>query len=111
MTVTTDLRTFAVAAPESDELLSFRRDIFVNRRFASLAGQTVVKVGGHQGSDSVSIGHPPLKSLPDPIPLKIRSPISQSKPAVYLKDIKPKKDATGGGTKYSNVVLKRGDIT
>jgi len=28
-----------------------------------------------------------------------------------LKDIKPKKDATGGGTKYSNVVLKRGDIT
>ena len=89
MTVTTDLRTFAVAAPESDELLSFRRDIFVNRRFAPLAGQTVVRVGGHQGSHSVSIGHPPLKPLPDPIPLKIQSPISNLEPfpVVIIKEV------------------------
>ena len=75
MTATTDLRTFAGAAPESDELLSFCRDIFVNRRFAPLAGQADLRVGGLQGSDSVSTQHPPLKPLPDPIPLKIEFPI------------------------------------
>jgi len=46
---TTDLRTFAGAAPESDESLSFRRDIFVDRRFAPLAGQADSRVGGLQG--------------------------------------------------------------
>ena len=76
VTATTNRRTFAVAAPESEALLSFRRDLFVNRLFAPQTGQTVVRVGGHQGSDSVSISHPPLKPLPDPIPLKIQSPIS-----------------------------------
>ncbi len=77
MTATTDLRTFAGAAPESDELLSFCRDIFVNRRFAPLAGQPDLSVGGLQGSDSVSTQHPPLKPLPDPIPLKIQFPIGK----------------------------------
>ena len=33
---------------------------------------------------------------------------NQSKPAVQLKDIKPKKDATGGRTKWPNLVLKQG---
>ena len=80
MTATTDLRTFAGAAPESDELLSFRRDIFINRRFAPLAGQADLRVGGLQGSDSVSTQHPPLKPLPDPIPLKIQFPISKPLP-------------------------------
>jgi len=47
-------------------------------RIVRYAGQTVVRVGGHQGSDSVSIIHPLLKPLPDPIPLKIQSPISGS---------------------------------
>lgn len=76
VTATTDLRTFAGTAPESDELLSFRRDIFVNRLFAPLVGQAALRVGGLQGSDSVSTRHPPLKPLPDPIPLKIRFPSS-----------------------------------
>jgi len=39
VTATADFRTIAGAAPESDELLSFRRDIFVNRLFAPLAGR------------------------------------------------------------------------
>ena len=39
-----------------------------------------MRVGGHQGSDSVSISHPPLKPLPDPIPLKIQFPISNLPP-------------------------------
>ena len=68
MTATTDLPTFSCAAPESDELLSFRRDSFGNRRFAPPTGQTVVRVGGHPGSDFVSTGHPLLKALPNPIP-------------------------------------------
>lgn len=76
MTATADLRTFVGAAPESDKLLSFRRDIFLNRLFALLAGQADLRVGGLQGSDSVSTQHPPLKPLPDPIPLKIRFPSS-----------------------------------
>ncbi|MFM9953725.1 MAG: DUF167 domain-containing protein [Opitutaceae bacterium] len=39
-----------------------------------------MRVGGHQGSDSVSVSHPPHKPLPDPIPLKIQSPISHAPP-------------------------------
>jgi hypothetical protein len=46
--------------------------MFVNRLFAPLAGQADLRVGGLQGSDSVSTRHPPLKPLPDPIPLKIQ---------------------------------------
>ena len=80
MTATTDLRTFACAAPESDELLSFCRGIFVNRLFAPLAGQPGLKLGGLQGSDSVSTRHPPLIPLPDPIPLKIQFPASDAFP-------------------------------
>ncbi len=34
VTATTDLRTYAVAVLESVELLSFFRDLFVNRLFA-----------------------------------------------------------------------------
>jgi len=68
VTDTTAIRTFAGATPESDVLLSFCRDIFVNRLLAPLAGQTDLRVGGLQGSDSVSTRHPPLKPLPDPIP-------------------------------------------
>ena len=45
-------------------ILTDRSEIFVNRLFAPQTGQTVVRVGGHQGSDSVSISHPPLKPLP-----------------------------------------------
>ena len=111
MIAATDVRIPINPPSKSDGLLNFRSEIFVNRLFEPQTGHTVVRVRGHQGSDSVSVSHPPLKPLPDPIPLKIRSPISQSKPVVYLKDIKPKKDATGGGTEYSNVVLKRGDMT
>jgi len=76
VTATADLRTFAGAAPESDLLLSFCRDIFINRIFAPLAGQPDLRVGELQGSDSVSIRHSPLKPLPDPIPLKIQFPVS-----------------------------------
>jgi len=43
---TTGLRTFAGAAPESDVLLSFRRNISVNRLLAPLAGQEDLSVGG-----------------------------------------------------------------
>ena len=76
VTAPTDFRTFAGAVPESDELLSFRRDSFVNWFCAPLTGQADLRVGGLQWSDSVSTQYPPLKSLPDPIPLKIQSPIS-----------------------------------
>ena len=64
---------------ESDGLLNFRSEIFVDRLFPPQTGQTVVRVRGHQGSDSVSISHPPLKPLPESIPLKIQSPISNSR--------------------------------
>ncbi len=33
-----------------------------------------MRLGGLQGSDSVSTRHPPLKPLPDPSPLKIEFP-------------------------------------
>jgi len=72
----TDVRISANPPSKSDGLLNFRPEIFDNRLFAPQTGQTVVRVGGHQGSDSVSISHPPLKPLPDPIPLKIQFPIS-----------------------------------
>ncbi len=39
--------------------------------------QPDLRVGGLPGSDSVSTRHPPLKPLPDPIPLKIQFPISR----------------------------------
>ena len=77
VTATTDLRTFAGAAPESDELLSFCRDSFVNGLFGPLTGQADLRVGGLLGSDSVSSRNPPLKPLPDPIPLKIEFPFSK----------------------------------
>ena len=80
MTDTRVIRTFAGAAPESAEPLSFRRDIFVDRLFAPLAGQADLSVGGLQGSDSVSTRYPPLKLLPDPIPPKIQFPSSSSLP-------------------------------
>jgi hypothetical protein len=76
VTDTTAIRTFAGTTPEPDVLLSFRRDISVNRLFAPLAGQADLRVGGLQGSDSVSTRHPPLKPRPDPIPLKIQFPSS-----------------------------------
>ncbi len=81
---TTDLRTFAGAAPESDELLSFGRVIFVNRLFTPLAGRANLRLGGLQGSDSVSTQHPPLKPLPDPIALKIQFPSSQRNRKAWL---------------------------
>ena len=68
MTATTDLPTFSCAVPESDGLLSFLRDIVVNRRFAPQTGQTVVRVGEHPGSDFVSISRSHLQPLLDPIP-------------------------------------------
>ena len=92
MTATTDLRTFAGAAPDSDELLSFCRDSFVNRCFAPLAGQPDLSVGGLQGSDSVSTQHPPLKPLSDPIPLKIQFPISSDDGAAMC-DVPTVRDA------------------
>ncbi|MCX6940639.1 MAG: carboxypeptidase-like regulatory domain-containing protein, partial [Verrucomicrobia bacterium] len=77
MIAATDVRISANPPSQSDGLLNFRSEIFVNRLFAPQTGQTVVRVRGHQGSDSVSVSHPPLKPLPDPIPLKIQSPISK----------------------------------
>ena len=77
MPARTGLRTFAGTTPEPDVLLSFHRDISVNRLSAPLAGQADLRVGGLQGSDSVSTRHPPLKPLPDPIPLKIQFPSSK----------------------------------
>ena len=50
--------------------------IFGNWLFGAQTGQTGLRVGGLQGSDSVSARHPPLKPLPDPIPLKIQFPVS-----------------------------------
>ena len=58
---TPDLRTFAGAAPESDELLSIGQDIFVNLLFAPLAGQADLRVRGLEAPDSASTRHPPLK--------------------------------------------------
>ncbi|MBM3852494.1 MAG: hypothetical protein FJ399_04990, partial [Verrucomicrobia bacterium] len=46
-----------------------------------LAGQADLRVGGLQGPDSVFTRHPPLKPLPDPIPLKIQFPIGYSEVA------------------------------
>ena len=77
--IPTDRRTFASAAPELDELLSFCRDSFVNGLFGPLTGQADLRVGGLQGSDSVSSRNPPLKPLPDPIPLKIEFPTSNGR--------------------------------
>ena len=74
----TDVRFSANPPSKSAGLLNLRSEIFVNWLFAQPTGQTVVRVGGHQGSDSVSISHPPLEPLPDPIPLKFQSPISKS---------------------------------
>ena len=68
MSPPTDLRTFAVAAPEPVELLSFRWDIVVNRLLAPLAGQADLRVGGLKGADSVSSRNPPFEPLPDPTP-------------------------------------------
>lgn len=78
MTDPTATRTFAGVKPESDVVLSFRRDILVNRGFAPLADQADLRVGGLQGSESVSARHPPLTPLPDAIPLKIQFPPSNS---------------------------------
>ena len=77
MIAATDVRIPVNPPSKSDGLLNFRSEIFVNRLFEPQTGQTVVRVRGHQGSDSVSVSHPPLKPLPDPIPLKIQSPISR----------------------------------
>ena len=72
---------FANAPSKPNELLKFRREICVNRLFTLLAGLMDLRAGGLQGSDSVSTGHPPLKPLPDPIPLKIQFPIgNRSRP-------------------------------
>lgn len=62
--------------PEPEVLLSFRRDISDDRRSAPLAGQADSRVGVLQGSDSVFSRHPPLKPLPNPIPLEIQFPFS-----------------------------------
>ena len=59
----------------SDGWLSFRPVIFVIRLFGAQAGWAGLKLGGQQGSVSVSTRHP-LKPLPDPVPLKIRLPFS-----------------------------------
>ena len=77
MIAATDVRIPVNPPSKSDGLLNFRSEIFVNRLFEPQTGHTVVRVRGHQGSDSVSVSHPPLKPLPDPIPLKIQSPISR----------------------------------
>ena len=84
--IPTDRRTFASAAPELDELLSFCRDSFVNGLFGPLTGQADLRVGGLRGSDSVSTRHPPLKPLSDPIPLKIQFPISLSGAPLSMTD-------------------------
>ena len=78
MTASTDVRISANPPSKSDKLSSFCRNIFVNRLFAPQAGQADLRVGGLRGSDSVSTRHPPLKPLPDPIPLKIQFPISRA---------------------------------
>ncbi len=70
MTAKSKVRSSACAAPDSDELLSFRRDTFVHRLFAQLAGQADLRFGGLQGSDSYSNRHP-LKPLPDPQPVEV----------------------------------------
>ena len=77
---TPDLRTFAGAAPESDAWLSFCRDIFVNRHFAPRAGQAALRVGGLQGSDSVSTRTLPLN------PSRIRSHSKSSFLSVNFSD-------------------------
>ena len=83
MSPPTDLRTFAVAAPEFDELLSFRRVIFVNRHFAPLAGQADFRVGVLQG------GRTPLPAETLPLnPFRIRSPRKSS----FLSAPTPKSD-------------------
>ena len=75
---TTDGPIFANVPSKPNELLKFRREICVNRLFALLAGLMGLRSGGPKGSNSVSTGHPPLKPLPDPIPLKIQFPINLS---------------------------------
>jgi hypothetical protein len=57
-------------------VFTFRLGNFVNRLFGAQTGQTGLKLGGLQGSDSVPTRHP-LKPLPDPIPLKIQFPIGK----------------------------------
>ena len=78
VTVTIDLQTFANAASDLDELLSFPRALFLNRLLAPLTGQPKLKVGGLQGSDSVFTLHPPRNPLWDPIPLKAQLPFSRN---------------------------------
>ncbi|MSU53970.1 MAG: dehydrogenase, partial [Opitutaceae bacterium] len=78
MIAATDVRISDNPPSRPDELLSFRLGIFVNRLCAPLTGQADLRVGGLQGSESVSTQYPPLKPLSDPIPLKIQSPISKS---------------------------------
>ena len=77
---TPDLRTFAGAAPESEAWLSFCRDIFVNRDFAPRARQATLRVGGLQGSDSVSTRTLPLN------PSRIRSHSKSSFLSVNFPD-------------------------
>ena len=56
--------------------------IFGNWLFGAQTGQTGLRVGGLQGSDSVSARHP-LKPLPDPIPLKFEFPTNKGMPACF----------------------------
>ena len=64
-------RTFAGATPESDESLSFRREIRVKRLFAPLAAEADLRVGGSQGYDSVAARAPrnllPAQPPEDPV--------------------------------------------
>ncbi len=85
VTATTDVRTSACAGPTSGELSSFCRGVLVNRLFAPLVGQAGLRVGGLQGSDSVSTRHPPVQPLPDPIPLKIQFPFSNGRKLLLLR--------------------------
>lgn len=76
MIATTFVRISASAPSESDELLSFRLGFFVNRLFRAQADQAGLSMGDYRGLESVSTRHPPLEPLLDPIPQKIRLPIS-----------------------------------